>query len=391
VTTASGEGPIMTRVAELDALRAFAAVVILFFHLDTRRYFPGWSGVDLFFVLSGYLITSILLRNLGEAGFLPRFYARRSLRIWPTYYLVLFALVAVNPFLSTPASLKGLPYALTFTQNIPLYWGKLPPAPHPGFDHAWTLALEEQFYLIWPALVLLVGRRKLPWLALAVIALNLACRDGGNGVLPKYPERLLASRSDGFALGGLLAWSLADGAWARLRPELAARAFGGAIALASLYLLWGCWSYSALGFIGLPTPAWPAETIFAFGLLYAGVIGLVALHAGHPWLAPLRAGPLVYLGQISYGLYLYHVVVYWIVDGCDRLRLAQPWPIQAEKLALTLAVAVLSWHLIERPIASWKDRFRYRKRESPPGPGASAGVDSRGAGRLGSVKWRINR
>ncbi len=375
----------MPRVAELDALRAFAAVVILFFHLDARGYFPGWSGVDLFFVLSGYLITSILLRNSGGPGFLPRFYARRTLRIWPTYYLVLLGLVALNPFLASPASWKGLPYALTFTQNVPLYRGKLPPEAHPGFDHAWTLALEEQFYLVWPPLVLLVGRRKLPYLALAVIALNLACRDGGNGVLPKYSERLLAARSDGFALGGLLAWSLAEGGWARLRPDRAGRAFASAVGLASFYLIWGCWNYSSLGFIGLPTPMWPAETIFAFGLLYAGIIGLVALHAGHPWLAPLRSRPLVYLGQISYGLYLYHVVVYWAVDGCGRLQFAQPWPIQAKKLALTLVAAVLSWHLIERPIRAWKGRIRYRDGPKAPNPAGPGPVDSRGAGPPGSL------
>ncbi len=373
------------RVVELDALRAFAAVVILFFHLDSRRYFPGWTGVDLFFVLSGYLITSILVRDSGGPGFLPRFYARRTLRIWPTYYLVLGGLVALNPYLAKPDSLKGLPYALTFAQNTPIYWGQVPPPPHPAFDHAWTLALEEQFYLVWPALVLLVGRRKLPYLCGLVIAVNLATRDGGNGFMPKYLERLLASRSDGFALGGLLAWSLAEGGWARVRPSRGGWGFAGCLALASFYLLWGCRDYSSLGFIGLPTPMWPAETIFAFGLLYAGIIGLVALGAGSSWLAPLRFGPLAYLGRISYGVYLYHIPVYWLVDGCGKLGQGQPWPIQALKLAITLGVAVASWHLIERPILAWKDRFRYRKRPERPASAPPGAAESRGAPPSASV------
>ena len=74
----------MRRVPELDSLRAFAAVVVLFFHLDPLRYFPGWTGVDLFFVLSGFLITSIILRDAGSENFYVTFYARRTLRICPS-------------------------------------------------------------------------------------------------------------------------------------------------------------------------------------------------------------------------------------------------------------------------------------------------------------------
>ncbi len=354
----------MKRVPELDSLRGLAAVVVLLFHLDSRRYFPGWSGVDLFFVLSGYLITSIILRDGGTPGFYARFYARRSLRIWPIYYLVLLGLVAVNPLLPKPASLKSLPYALTYTQNLPLYFGQEPPRPHPAFDHAWTLSLEEQFYLIWPALVIWAGRRRLVPLCGIAIGIALATRSGGNGLLPKYLERLLASRCDGFALGGILAWALAEGGWAREGRNRGRLAFASALALAAVYLAWGSMTYGALGFIGLPTPMWSGETIFMIGVLYAGIIGLCALDTGAWWLAPLRFPPLVYLGQISYGLYLFHVVVYWVVDGCDpkvSFRYAQPWPIQAIKLLLSLAVAIASWHLIERPILRLKDRVRYRE------------------------------
>ena len=354
----------MKRVPELDSLRALAAVVVLFFHLDPLRYFPGWTGVDLFFVLSGYLITSIILENAGSPGFTLNFYARRSLRIWPIYYLTLLGLVAANPFLAHPDKLADLPYALTYTQNLPLYWGKQPPPTHPAFDHAWTLAIEEQFYLAWPALVLWAGRRRLVPLCVLTILIALASREGSNWIIPHYSERLLIARSDGFALGGLLAWVFAEGGWADLRRDRALLACGLAAGLATLYLAWGCWAYSPLGLIGLPTPIYPAEVIFAFALLYAGIIGLVVLHAGARWLRPLRFRGLVYLGQISYGLYLYHYVVYWIIDGCQPRphshETDQPWTTQAVKLSATLAVAVASWHLIERPILRWKDRFRYR-------------------------------
>ncbi|WP_435010826.1 acyltransferase family protein [Tundrisphaera lichenicola] len=353
----------MRRVPELDALRGLAAVVVLLFHLDPPRYFPGWSGVDLFFVLSGYLITSIILKNAGTSGFYPRFYARRSIRIWPIYYLTLLVLIVANFFSSEDVPMNDLPYALTFTQNISLYWGKYPPANHPATNHLWTLAVEEQFYLIWPALVLWAGRRRLVPLCLLAISIALASRDGYNWFLPKYHDRLLIARCDGFALGGILAWLLDEGGWARLRPDLGNRAFGATVGLVVLYFAWGMWAEGPIGFVGLPTPSHPAETIFAFGLLYAGVVGLVALNAGNRWLLPLRLRWLAYLGQISYGIYLYHYVVYWFIDGCRTgiaIEEGQRWPTQALKLGVTLIVAIASWHLIERPILGLKDRFRYR-------------------------------
>src|SRR4051812_9144594 len=112
----------MPRVPELDALRAFAAGIVLLFHLRPEGFVFGWTGVDLFFVLSGYLITTIILQHQAAPGFLRNFYVRRGLRIWPLYYLTLFGLVALNPFLPRPQPMAGLPYYLTYTQNVPSYW-----------------------------------------------------------------------------------------------------------------------------------------------------------------------------------------------------------------------------------------------------------------------------
>lgn len=373
-----GEGGAPPRVPELDALRGVAVVIVLLFHLDPLRYFPGWSGVDLFFVLSGYLITSIILRDVGSPGFFRTFYVRRALRIWPIYYLVVFGLVALNPFLAQPDPLSGLRYVLTYTQNVPMYWEGAAPPGHVALVHTWTLAIEEQFYLVWPALLAWAGRRRLVVICLWTILISLAFRSGVPFLLPRYPERLLLSRSDGFALGGLLAWAFAEGSWAGRRPDLVGKVLWAMAGLAGLYLAWGCLTHDPLGFIGLPTPSDPAETIFAFSALYAAIIGLVALHAGSRWLAPLRLAGLVYLGQISYGLYLYHLVVYWIYDGCRQpptaLKIAQPWTDQAVKLLIALTVAVASWHLIERPILRLKRRFPYRDPTPTRAPLGEAGT-----------------
>ena len=135
----------MKRVPELDALRAIAAGIVLVFHLRPQSFPFGWTGVDLFFVLSGYLITSIILGHGDSPGFYRNFYMRRGLRIWPIYYLTLFVLLATNPLLDQPQPMRGLAYVLTYTQNTPLFWRKIPPLFHRAFDHSWTLALEEQF------------------------------------------------------------------------------------------------------------------------------------------------------------------------------------------------------------------------------------------------------
>jgi peptidoglycan/LPS O-acetylase OafA/YrhL len=197
-----------------------------------------------------------------------------------------------------------------------------------------------------------------------IIALALAARSDSNWLIPKLNDRLLLARCDGFALGGLLALGLEDTGWLSRNRSKASSLLVAVIGLTLVYFVWGCWKFQSLTFIGLPTPMYPAETIFAFVVLYGGIIGLFALHSGSHWLAPFRLGPLVYLGRISYGLYLYHYVVYWVVDGCrvgpQHNDYNQPWQTQALKLGMSLVAAMVSWHLIEQPILRWKNRFDYR-------------------------------
>lgn len=143
----------MRRIAELDGVRGIAAVVIVAYHLFTD-YLPGcWAAVDVFFVLSGFLITGIVLQHGLSGRFLTAFYLRRGLRIWPIYYILITFLL-----LCGLGNTAALPYYLTYTQHLPWYWGSEMPS-WLLMQHTWTLALEEQFYLIWPAIVLLAGRR----------------------------------------------------------------------------------------------------------------------------------------------------------------------------------------------------------------------------------------
>ena len=146
------------RIPELDAVRGLAAVAIVLFHW--RFHWPFLrTAVDLFFVLSGFLITSILLRTGESPHAFRTFYARRALRIFPIYYLTFAIFLAINPFAPRPHPIAALPYFLTYTQFIQGYWGQTIPPFSRAFGHTWTLAIEEQFYLFWPLVAWAVGRR----------------------------------------------------------------------------------------------------------------------------------------------------------------------------------------------------------------------------------------
>jgi peptidoglycan/LPS O-acetylase OafA/YrhL len=342
----------MRRIPELDALRGLAALAIVVYHLWVPQVTLLGTAVDLFFVLSGYLITSIILGQVDRPGFLRTFYARRALRIWPIYYLSLLALVALSPFLPGPSRLDGLPYYLTYTQRIQDYWfGEVPPFL-PAFRHTWTLAIEEQFYLAWPLLIALLGRRSVVPLALGVASTAVVARLAG------FTPWILLTHGDGLALGGLLAVIL--GGERAVSPSRATR---WALALAfvgpAFYLALGDPAIRLLGMRGPSGTRTAAELslrMLAINLSYFGAVGLVVVHAGRRALAPLRDRRLCYLGQISYGIYLYHHIIFMTAD---QLGFGGGPAADAAKLAASFALAVVSWECVERPILSLKGRFSY--------------------------------
>ncbi len=345
----------MRRIPELDGLRAIASVLVIAFHASLtsescRSAFLlrwGWMGVDLFFVVSGYLITTILLRssNEGASGLLS-FFVRRSLRIWPIYYLVLIAFVAANALLPRPQPTAGLTLYLTYTQFLPRYWGADGPAFPRAFAHTWSLAVEEQFYLIWPALLLLMGRKALVPLCLGAAAVAVVSR----GWFHLDPQ-LLLGRCDGLAMGGLLAAAFSARPWAAGREDAVRKGFAMMILVPLAFFL----GFAAGTDAERAEPIRASVEILLGNVLFGGVVGLCLLDTGRARLALLRDPRLVALGRISYGLYLYHNLVF---SGL-QLRFGPTgtpgWAILAGS-GLTLAMAALSWRAIERPILAWRDR-----------------------------------
>jgi peptidoglycan/LPS O-acetylase OafA/YrhL len=354
-SSGGGPGP-GARIAELDSVRGFAALGVIVFHANPAWLPFGWAAVDLFFVLSGYLITSIIVRNGDSPGFLRNFYVRRGLRTWPIYYLLIAVLIVLSPLLSRTCSWPELPFALTYTQGLPRLWGRaiLPFSPY--LAHAWSLAIEEQFYLVWPALVLLAGRRRLAVLAMACAGGSALARSRG-----VWAESLLA-QADGLALGGLLAaHRLAAG-----QPAWHSRG----VRLASVTIRFA--ALAALLFLGMIavrhglTPsgslsAYPGLTVLAFNVLWMGLIDVLLTHAGRPATRLLRLRPFQRVGQISYGLYLYHYPILLItLDLVRSLGFAgKHYEFRLLAILATLPVAALSWRFIEQPLLELKRRHSY--------------------------------
>lgn len=360
-----------TRVPELDALRGGGALAILAFHIWPGTFFFGWSRVELFFVISGYLITTIILKYGDSSGFMARFYARRALRTWPAYFLLMAVASALNAGAPPGARLRDLAYHLTFCQNVPYYRSATPPDFNPALVHTWCLAVEEQFYLLWPPLLWAFRGRKLgPFLALVVTNAVIL---RGSGLHPWT----LAARCDGLAIGSALAVLLRDGDWVRARLGALRRAFTLLTAAAALGVVA---LYSPLASAVSPTQTFSQPIGFAGSLLilavnlfYAGVVALVVCHSGRPGLRPLRARAIRYLGQSSYGLFLFHFEVirrfhvYYNHEGL-------PPAVGVAVGALCVALGALSWEYLEKPLAGLKQHLPYRApgRTEDPADGSTA-------------------
>jgi peptidoglycan/LPS O-acetylase OafA/YrhL len=213
-----------TQIPALDGLRGVAIIAVLCSHLIwpspsfdgiDRVLFNGWVGVDLFFVLSGFLITRILCETRDEPGYFRRFYVRRSLRIFPIYYLFLAILFLVVPLILRLSHEEMSTSLRDLIDRQGWYWSYLvnvlQASNHAAIDrqwsaHFWSLAVEEQFYLFWPAVVLLVPRRQLATLCVAIVLFALAGRIWiASGTNPFTAFVSMPTRLDALAAGAFVA------------------------------------------------------------------------------------------------------------------------------------------------------------------------------------------
>ncbi|WP_027035191.1 acyltransferase family protein [Mesorhizobium ciceri] len=349
------------RDIQLDALRAIAVTMVLYSHFFAAggSSFWGHIGVRLFFVLSGFLITRLLLEARSAAEFeagpaLRSFYIRRGLRIFPPYFAVLGFVWLVD----LDQSRGSLVWHALYLSN---FWYALRNDWNPWvLCHFWSLSIEEQFYLAWPLVVLLAPRRRFEQICIGVIALSLAYRFYWPiTATPALARDLLPPASmDALATGALLACWRARGAALPHWMQFSWPAFAAAFLVIE-------WFVPAPADPMLEWAHWLVRQVLPLVPLMA-IVAACSRGLGGPLGKLAELPPLLGLGRISYGVYLYHPILLSLAVK------AQPWiPLNVSEQgpgrflvasAATIVAASISWVVFERPLNSLKRHFPYVSR-----------------------------
>lgn len=331
----------LERKEQLDGLRAIAIGLVLYSHFWNLDTALGTEGVYLFFVLSGYLITGVLLRARGKASALTRFYIRRSLRIFPAYYITLgFA------WLFNLGAIRGsILWHVCYLSNV--WFVRRNDWSYPWTaGHLWSLSVEEQFYLVWPLLVLWLppkALKPLVWCAIAgSIAFQLVVDPHASSDLTRIHT---LSSMDKLGAGALLALCEDDTGLPRWLTK------AGWAACLGLVALQGRGSPSNPGMLRTEL-----VVIVSAALIAAASVGITG-----PGGAFLNAPVVRYVGRISYGIYLLHIFIYGFFDKLfsrvGYTALHHGPKTTAGLIATTLAAAAFLWHFVEQPFNRLKERF----------------------------------
>ena len=376
------------RVAALDGLRAVAIILVIMHNAGSVQggydgillrlwgvvSNAGWVGVQLFFALSGFLITRILLRGKGERGWLRSFYARRLLRIVPLYYAFLMLVFFVAPHVSALQPLVGAGAAAPAWYWLYLANWSQPfvDGPH-GLPHVWSLCVEEQYYLVWPLVIAYVSERALTWIAAGTVVGALVARLTLHAF---FPDAVAASaaytwticRADAIAFGALVALGLRNpvmSTWVRahLRMVLIGTS---AVALIAIGIQHGF----------PPSDTWgeavdqPLSGIFSALVVMAIVCGPLLDAAGGRAQARLQrvlsAPWLTSIGKYSYAIYVVHLPVHillsatfhdFMVRGSGGARFMAHAGYSAVVLGASLLIALVTWNVLEYPFLALKRYF----------------------------------
>lgn len=389
----TGAGPVREGrlVPELDGVRGLAILLVLGFHfgqrpegvprLLTAPFALGWSGVDLFFVLSGFLITGVLLDARGAPNYFSAFYARRVLRIFPLYLGTLAACFLVYLPLA-----RGMGHPVPEDRSLQIWywlhisnWQSAFGREFGLLTHYWSLAIEEQFYLVWPLLVWRVPDRWFPQVCLGIMGAALGLRLGFFGYAETHPyflTRLTPFRLDTLAMGGLLAAVVRNAGWtAWLRRKVLP------FSLLSSGLV-----VTVLAAAKTHQTAHPLVATLgfsAFAMLYGILVFTAhAARGGTEFIPSLLRWPwLRSFGKYSYAIYVFHFPLsIWLSDMLLRLAPAVPRSLhillwiayKAGGAGLSWLLGWLSWRLLEQHFLKLKSRFEAQRAPGFKASSASA-------------------
>jgi peptidoglycan/LPS O-acetylase OafA/YrhL len=384
ITTRETSGP-GRHIPALDGIRGIAVLMVLIFHIFQVEPAPqptwlrlgyaatrfGQTGVELFFVLSGFLITGILYDARGSRRFFVNFYGRRTLRILPLYFgFALLMLVVMPRLLGFPVTGLSWLSLATFSSNFAMATG----TDGGMLGHYWSLAIEEQFYLIWPVFVFSLGRVALMRVCLAsmVVAAVLRLIVGSQGI---SAFMLTPCRIDTLLVGALLALAargpLGLVEWSRRAPLVALAAL--AVGFPLLVTMQGSGS------------AWLQVVKYPIiACLYGAVLVIGVSAAPKSWTDRLLTNRFLNrLGKYSYGIYIYHPPMVHLIGWIVGLASVRSWlPAGHPSLSLILKIALIgggsyaiawaSWHGFEKPLLSLKRYFEY---DAGPAPASCVGAD----------------
>lgn len=378
------------RLPELDGLRGLAILLVIVWHYFVLRleFVPGslpayltatlrlgWSGVDLFFVLSGFLIGGILMDNRLSENYFKAFYVRRICRIFPLYFLwfllfCVFLLAAGPPLQATLAWLFGRPQPLwsyaTFTQNFTMAYSNFGGANWMGIT--WSLAVEEQFYCVLPFIVRYVAPRRLPWLLVGFIVLAPLLRvflSFSFSAGPTAAYILMPCRADALLLGALCAWMVRQreiAAWLATHTNILYIAF--AILLAGTGLI-------SVKYDPFLSDGWRNMNYTWLAFLYACLLMLAVTEKNGPVKILANIPALRRLGIVAYGVYMFHEGILGLAHGLilhqgPKIQTIQDLAITMLALVATVALAVLSWKSLEKPLVALGHRLQYQKPFTAP-------------------------
>lgn len=360
------------RLKEIDGLRGVAILLVLSFHylnnqlVDNADFTSkllakltgfGWVGVDLFFVLSGFLIGSILIYNKGAKNYFKTFYLRRIVRIIPNYFLLLFVFGFIfnlpffkgNYFLSSRGE---IPYWSYFAMVHNFYMAYFNNFGNRALSITWSIGIEEQFYILFPFLTFYLKDRYLPFILGAFVISSIIIRASYSTWMPQYV--LLPSRMDGLSIGFLVAYCHQNGILERKKTI---------VLKASQWVIFGSILFSAFLYFRFNDLGPIKHTLFS--MFFSGVLVFTLLRKDSRFSNFLQTKTLTWIGTISYSLYLFHYVILGLVyhiNGKQGIGITNINDIALTVIALTLSLgfSFLVYRFLEKPMVNLGKKVQYQ-------------------------------